>query len=267
MNADKLWNQYNTFRKRKVNQFAPAIYKALQEQVKYYIQTKDLIHLPQQPLQHTLSQLYRETGRQWAFKTYYGVLKDAGVKHSTPVLRIKSNGAIGLNEDFINSIVDFFRTDLFNTVTNITETTRDFLRQQEEQGIQDQLSIDEIANNMLTSGITRNRATLIARTETMKAANAAEQVGADRTGLQTQKEWIAVRDNRTRHDHINVDGRVVDDDKPFNVGGYLMQRPGAAKTTDGRAVPAKEVCNCRCCIGRHVMRDEDTGLPVRKSLV
>lgn len=267
MNADKLWTQYNTFRKRKVNQFAPAIYKALQQQVKYYIQTKDLIHLPQQPLQHTLLQVYKETGRQWAFKTYYSVLKDAGVKHSTPEVRIKANGAIGLNQDFINSIIDFFRTDLFNTVTNITETTRDFLRQQEEQGIQDQLSIDEIANNMLASGITRNRAVLIARTETMKAANAAEQVGADRTGLQTEKEWIAVRDSRTRLDHISVDGRVVPDNKPFNVGGYLMMRPGDLTSADGREVPAREICNCRCCVGRHVMWDEATGLPVRKSLV
>lgn len=263
MDANKLWHTYNKFRLRKTKQFAPAIYRALQAQIKYFAETQDLVNLPQQPMQEVLSKLHTETGRQWAFLTYYGILRDAGVKHSTPQVRVKARGAIGLNEEFVNAILEFFRTDLFNTVQNITETTRNFIREQVEQGIANQLSLDEIINNMLKSGITKNRAALISRTETMKAANAGEQAGADRTGLETRKEWLSVRDARTRHDHINVDGSIVPDGSPFNVGGYLMLRPGAINTTDGKRVPAKEVCNCRCCIGRHVERDE-SGLPLRK---
>ncbi|HEY1871615.1 MAG TPA: phage minor head protein [Chitinophagaceae bacterium] len=258
MNADKLWHQYNNFRKRKVAQHAPPVYKALQAQVTHYTTTRDLVHLPTQPLHNALQHLYKETGRQWAFKTYYSILKDAGVKHSTPVLRIKANGAIGLNEEFIQAITDFFNVDLFNTVTNITETTRQFLKDQTAAGIDQGLSLDDIINNLTTSDITKMRAALIARTETMKAANAAEQVGSDRTGLATEKEWIAVRDNRTRIDHADVDGKLAPDGTAFNVGGFKMDRPG-----DTRA-PAREVCNCRCCIGRHVMEDAD-GLPVRKT--
>lgn len=263
MNADKLWHEYNRFRKRKAAKFAPSIYKALQEQIKYYVQTQDLANLPQQQLQQTLLSLYTETGRIWAMNTYYSILKDAGIKHSTPELRIKRNASFGLNEEFIQSILEFFSIDLFNTVTNITETTRQYIREQVEQGIQQQLSLDQIINNLLSSGITKNRAALIARTETMKAANYGEQAGTDRTGLQTRKEWISVRDNRTRRDHVTVDGSIVPDNSPFNVGGYLMMRPGVNKTTDGRRVPANEVCNCRCCVGRVVLRDRD-GLPLRK---
>lgn len=266
MNANKLWRQYNAFRKRKAAQFAPSIYKALQAQIKYYIQTQDLVNLPQQPMQEALRQLYSVTGRQWATFTFYNVLKDAGIKYQAPLITVKRRGSIGLNEEFVNAILDFFRTDLFNTVTNITETTRTYIREQVEQGIQDQLSLDEIINRMLYDNITKTRAALIARTETMKAANAAEQVGTDRTNLQTRKEWISVRDHRTRHDHITVDGSIVPDDKPFNVGGYLMMRPGANKTTDGQKVPAKEVCNCRCVIGRHVLKGKD-GLPLRKASI
>jgi hypothetical protein len=264
MNADKLWHQYNNFRKRKVAQHAPPVYKALQAQVTHYTTTRDLVHLPTQPLHNALQHLYKETGRQWAFKTYYSILKDAGLKHSNPQLRIKANGAIGLNEEFIQAITDFFNVDLFNTVTNITETTRQFLKDQTAAGIDQGLSLDDIINNLTTSDITKMRASLIARTETMKAANAAEQVGSDRTGLQTEKEWIAVRDNRTRFDHAEVDGKLAPDGKGFNVGGYLMERPGDTIDDNGRAVPAREICNCRCCIGRHVMEDAD-GLPVRKT--
>jgi Phage Mu protein F like protein len=263
MNADRLWRQYNTFRKRKTLQFAPSVYKALQAQIKYYTETKDLVNLPQEPMLNALRELYGVTGRQWATFTFFNVLKDAGVKYQEPALRIKRLGSIGLNEEFVNAILEYFQTDLFNTVTNITETTRTFIREQVASGIEQQLSLDDIINNLLVSGITKNRAALISRTETMKAANAAEQVGTDKTGLETRKEWLAVRDNRTRHDHVNVDGSIVPDGSPFNVGGYLMQRPGATKTTDGRSVPGKEICNCRCTIGRKVLRGED-GLPLRK---
>jgi len=264
MDATKLWRQYNAFRKRKAAEFVPAIYKALQAQIKYYAATQDLNNLPQQPMQEVLRELYSVTGHQWATFTFYNVLKDAGVKYQEPLIRIKRAGAIGLNEEFVNAILEFFQTDLFNTVTNITETTRTFIREQVELGIQQQLSLDEIINNMLSSEINKTRAALIARTETMKAANAAEQVGTDKTNLQTRKEWISVQDHRTRHDHITVDGSIVPDGSPFNVGGYLMLRPGANKTTDGQRVPAKEICNCRCVIGRVVLRGRD-GLPLRKS--
>src|SRR6478736_1548191 len=264
MDSNSLWYSYNKFRLRKTKQFAPSIYRALQAQIKYYTETQDLVNLPQQPMQEVLTELYKDVGRQWAMVTYYNVLKDAGIKHDpNPPLQIKRRAAIGLNEEFIKAILDFFATDMFNTVTNITETTRNFIREQVEQGIKQQLSLDEIVNNLLSSGITKNRASLISRTETMKGANAAEQIGSDRTGLATRKEWISVRDHRTRHDHINVDGSIVPDGSPFNVGGYMMQRPGADKTTDGRRVPASEICNCRCVVGRVVLRGKD-GLPLRK---
>jgi hypothetical protein len=267
MNGDKLWKQFNTFHKRKTVQFAPSIYKALQAQIKYYTETRDLIHLPQKPVHDALKELYGVTGRQWAAHTFFNVLKEAGVKYKQPALRIKADGqptgAIGLNQEFVNAIQEFFQTDLFNTVTNITDTTRTFLREQVASGIDQQLSLDDIINNMLSSDITRNRAALISRTEVMKAANAAEQIGTDKTNLQTRKEWLAVRDNRTRFDHINVDGVSVPDGSPFDVGGYLMQRPGDIKTADGLSVPAREICNCRCTIGRRVLRGED-GLPLRK---
>jgi len=100
----------------------------------------------------------------------------------------------------------------------------------------------------------------------MKAANLGEQLGSDKTGLQTNKVWISIRDNRTRFDHINADNQTVPDGQPFivGVGQYKMQRPGDSTSADGRKVPASEVCNCRCCVGRKVMRDE-RGLPVRKA--
>src|SRR6478735_2111762 len=243
---DKLWHDYNKFRLRKTKQFAPAIYKALQAQIKYYTETQDLVNLPQQPMQEVLTELYKDVGRNWATVTYYNVLKDAGIKHDpNPPLQIKRRGAVGLNEEFIKAILDFFATDQFNTIQNITQTTRNFIREQVNQGIQNQLSLDEIIDNLLSSGITKNRAALIARTEIGKSANAAEQIGSDKTGLVTTKVWISVRDFRTRLHHLEVDNQVRPDGKPFDVDGYQMQRPGDVKSADGRKVPGNLICNCR----------------------
>src|SRR6478752_10102472 len=115
MDSSKLWRTYNVFRKRKAAQFAPSIYKALQAQIKHYAATQDLNNIPQQPMQQALRELYAVTGRQWATFTFYNVLKDAGVKYQAPAVRIKRRGAIGLNEEFVNAILEFFQTDLFNT--------------------------------------------------------------------------------------------------------------------------------------------------------
>src|SRR6478609_641591 len=263
MNSEKLWHDYNKFTLRKAKQFAPSIYKALNKQIEYYIQTNDLSNLPQAPIQDVLTELYTEVGRNWAIVTYYNLLKDAGLKHDpNPRLQIKRRAAIGLNEEFIQAILDFFATDQFNTIQNITQTTRNFIREQVNQGIQNQLSLDEIIDNLLSSGITKNRAALIARTEIGKSANAAEQIGSDKTGLVTTKVWISVRDFRTRLHHLEVDNQVRPDGKPFDVDGYQMQRPGDVKSADGRKVPGSLICNCRCCVGREVLRDKKTGLPL-----
>ncbi len=277
MNADKLWQQYNTFRKRYAVKYAPAIYKALQAQIKYFANTRDTANLPRQQITNVLQSLYVEVGRIWATNTYYNVLKDLTprdlyyLRKTNDSFRaakeLKRRGAIGLNEEFVQAILDFFQIDLFNTVTNITETTRQFIREQVQQGIQEQLSLDEIINRMITDNITKTRAALIARTETMKGANAAEQIGSDKTGLKTNKIWISVRDNRTRRDHVTADNQKQPDGKPFIIGfeQFQMQRPGSVKSDDGRKIPAKEVCNCRCVVGREVLRGKD-GLPLRKQI-
>jgi len=267
MNANKLWHTYNNFRKRKVKQFAPSIYKALQAQIKYYIETQDLVNLPQVPMQQALSELYSETGRVWAATIFFSVLNDAGVRYKKPEVNIKRNASFGLNQDFIDAIIQFFQTDMFGNIQNITQTTRNQIQQIVSDGVQQQLSLDDIINNLLTSGITKTRAAMISRTEVGKAANAAAEIGAKKTGLLTRKVWIAALDSRTRPDHVHVDNQTQPSDKPFIVGseGFLMMRPMASVSEDGRKIPGKEVINCRCTFGHIPVRGKD-GLPVRATL-
>lgn len=82
----------------------------------------------------------------------------------------------------------------------------------------------------------------IVRTESVNAANyATNQSATDVFGKDNlQKEWIATFDNRTRIDHIQANGQIVDMDKKFMVGGEELSYPGDSSGS------AANVINCRC---------------------
>jgi hypothetical protein len=266
MNGNKIWKQYNVFHKRKTAQHTPDVYKALQGQIKYYADTRDINNLPIAGVAEAIKNIYVDAGPLYAHLTYLNVLRDAGLKKAFILgYDLKTRMPVNFNQHFVDAMLSFFHLDFLNTANDITQTTKDQIQNSIENGLNDGEDLDYIINGIMTSDITKNRAALIARTEVAKASNYGEQVGTDKTGLQTQKEWLSVRDNRTRLDHLACDGQIVADGQPFDVGleHFKMDRPGASVGADGRAIPAKEICNCRCTIGRHVERD-GRGVPVMK---
>lgn len=89
-----------------------------------------------------------------------------------------------------------------------------------------------------------NRATVVARTETMGALNAGRQdaFAAVAVELDTPLEqmWVATMDRRVRHSHRKADGQRVPTGQPFIVGGASLRFPGDPMG------PGKEVIQCRC---------------------
>ena len=61
-------------------------------------------------------------------------------------------------------------------------------------------------------------------------------------GIKLTQEWLATKDNRTRHEHAMLDGQEVDIGKPFKVEGYEIMFPA-----DPKAEPFL-VYNCRCTL-------------------
>lgn len=84
------------------------------------------------------------------------------------------------------------------------------------------------------------RARVIARTETVGAANAGALLGANQTGVVEKKVWLATVDHRTRSTHVEADGQTVDLKKRFRVGASTLDHPG-----DPAGGPS-EVIQCRC---------------------
>ena len=95
-------------------------------------------------------------------------------------------------------------------------------------------------------GISRSRANLIARTEVGTAANWARHAAmeeAEEAGIVHKKKWLATKDNRTRHNHLALDGQVQPVRKPFRV-------PFSGKTAmyPGGFADVRENANCRCTL-------------------
>lgn len=65
---------------------------------------------------------------------------------------------------------------------------------------------------------------------------------ANKMGIPTRKQWLATLDSRTRHWHRDLDGVIVDNDKPFeNELGKIMF-PGDPSATGAN------IYNCRCTL-------------------
>lgn len=112
------------------------------------------------------------------------------------------------------------------------------------QGILQGESIDKLSRRMRSVAEMDYKASIRnARTAMTGAQNAGRLDGYERAndmGIETQKQWLAVMDDRTRHEHRMLDGQRVDVDDPFEVDGYEIMYPG-----DPAGEP-EMVYNCRC---------------------
>lgn len=156
----------------------------------------------------------------------------------------------------------FFLNESASRVSDVTDTTRERIRQVLAETVSLNLSISQaatyIVDKLSNSDFNRMRALVIARTESTTAANKGALLGAESADYETGKVWIPIIDNRTRLDHrLMNDEPAIAMNEAFNVGGNPMQYPGDP------TAPAKEVVQCRCALGVVPLLDIN-GLPILK---
>lgn len=88
-----------------------------------------------------------------------------------------------------------------------------------------------------------DRATNVAENEANAILNGDEYNTAVKNGC-TKKRWKSYRDERVRADHVDADGQVVDINRPFRVGKYMMMYP----KDDSLGAGLEEIVNCRCSV-------------------
>lgn len=149
----------------------------------------------------------------------------------------------------VDSIIGNFETALLNGFANGEGTTK----------------IARRLKNLLETN-TRD-AQRIARTESTRIENQARNdvgnVGKEKYGLNIWKRWIATKDERTRDEHLQMDGVEVPFDEPFVLpNGDKMMFPGDISF----GADASNTINCRCTIVEFVKetKQEDAETEVKQ---
>lgn len=116
-------------------------------------------------------------------------------------------------------------------------------------GIQFNDYLTSALNESLTKQLLGN-ATRIARTEGLAMAEYGKMVGAKKSGLLLEKQWLTQRDGLVRDAHIAVDNQRRQMNSPFEVSGYKMDYPADYKY----GAPIELIVNCRCTTIYHNKR-------------
>lgn len=244
------WLTFSRFQQSREKFFSPKINSALNKQYEQFIKSYNgsnehhaLMQVNSTSIQLVLKPLYIDAG------VTYGAKVRASIK------RQKSRQPIGFNERMTELMKAYFESDILNTSEQITNTTRDLIKRVLSEAQLEGLSINEIVSKLQSTELSRARARLIARTETVTAANKGAIFAAKDSGIKLNKEWLAAMDNRTRPDHAGVSGQITTIDGFFDVGGYSMAQPGDRGTAGHIDTPASEICNCRCTVLFIPLRD------------
>lgn len=136
------------------------------------------------------------------------------------------------------------------------QTTVDMFRAQLVAGADQGLGIEGIVRNILGEqlpGISRWRATVIARTEVLRAGSRASMASYRASGVVQRKTWISTRDARTRESHRTQSWKAgsatVPLDQPFVLpSGARLLHPG----DQSYGASLSEIVACRCAVAPSV---------------
>lgn len=209
----------------------------------------------------TLNAIYNRAGLMGA-KLTYSELK-ASLKTE------QKAGGFGRNNRWIQGVMGYLRTNLYNLAAKILNTTKEDILNLLEEGISGNLSIDQIVQLFRSSTRPESRTRLIVRTEINRAANVGHQIGAQDFPYEVNKKWIAARDHRTRHSHNLVHNHVVSENGVFEVPVYQGLKPtGQVDRMNAPGDPnahVSNVANCRCRIVYEAVRDQQGQLIPRSA--
>lgn len=104
----------------------------------------------------------------------------------------------------------------------------------------------------------RERATVIARTEILNSARAGQYYGDKQSGMVIGKQWMSAHQDNTRDGHREADGQIRAFDEPFYVANAegqaeMLMFPGDSSM----GASGSNVINCRCWYKRILQGEEE----------
>lgn len=219
-------------------------YRALREQVMPVIESTSA-SVQVQPMYDAYNRVYQYIGIDSAKKEYLRIKKQEGQKDS--VIDLLLNTWSELMRGYVVQ-------NLGQIITRVSANTEDAIN----RALQDSLVLGETRSQTIkriyeyTLGeIGRNRARMIARTETTRATNVGKRKSSDdwgmfNGGVQMYKKWIHVPTPDFREFHVELaNAKPIPQDQSWEVrnpkgGVNSMMMPGDA------SAPGNQTINCNC---------------------
>lgn len=243
--------QQKALQMRLMRAFLPVIYRALQSQVKTAAE-----HVQTDGIEGAITWLRKEYHLNDQIGPAVERLWAVAARRAEQQFTV-SKAVILPFSGFVRNVLDYLHAHLLDKVVlPISQTMVKVIERTLRTAQLEGMGIDETIRMLRDSPITKHRAKMIVRTESIRAMNYAQLVAADKSRFEMEKQWIAIEDKRTRatHGHAGVDGQRRDLWELFSNG---LQCPGDP------AGAAADVINCRCTLGYYPKRDLDGNLLIK----
>lgn len=254
-NRNDIWLLFERKRDSLERRFRVQLYRALRNQARAfaaYAKVNGISEararidsiVPFEYIANIIKVLYLKAGI-WQANETYGLIKRETKDEDMAVKFV----GFGFNEKWTQEIIQYFQLHLLNkAVLPITATTKSIILRLLTDAAEMGLGVEETVAYLLKQAdeISKSRARVIVRTESVRAMNYGAMVGAKESRLVMVKEWITARDERVRHSHRRLDNQTAEMEGVFENG---LAFPG------DRNGSARETVNCRCTLAFIPKRD------------
>ena len=187
---------------------------------------------------------YKRSAAVFTEEVYASLTK---LKESSP------KEAKGMRDEFWQFFNQWSRNQAASKATGLNTVTKKLIGRTISRSQQEGDSYGETAKKIREKvpRLSEMRARRISRTEVHTASVLSIDKSVETTRLRFEREWLTVKDERTRLSHYRADGQRRGQNEPFSVGGQQLMFPGDPRGSAGNVI------NCRCVLLYHRVRAMD----------
>ena len=190
--------------------------------------------------------LYTEVPIADAMKTFYNTAWNKQSRGYVKWLKANLPPQATIGVGFENPIMDAALKEYFNTIggkhiKDISDTTLKKVQSAFQTALENNEGFRGAERTLIKEvGMSKTRARLIARTESVMITNAAKFTQSELMPIEMEKTWLHDHPKMPRDWHIALSGKTIDLDKKFNADGRMMKHPGDP------AGGIENNANCKC---------------------
>ena len=204
--------------------------------------------------------LYTEVPIATAMQTFYNTAWNKQSRGYVKWLKANLPPEATIGVGFENPIMDAALKDYFNTIggqhiKDINDTSLRRVQSAFQTALENNEGFRGAEKRLIKEvGMSKTRARLIARTESLMVTNAAKYTQSEILPIEMEKTWLHDHPKMPRDWHIALNGKTIDLDKKFNADGTMMRHPGdpAGGLTNN--------ANCKCTMLTKAKLDKENNI-------